>query len=77
MLNNTLCRKLIRCFLYLTHNRPDLYYALSVASIYMDQPHEIHWRVLICYSVLGAENIVSQRIQTIMHKIDKMVLQWK
>ena len=44
MVNNTLYRKLIGCLLYLTHNRNDIYYAVSVASIYMDQPHEIHWR---------------------------------
>ena len=42
MANNTLYRQLIGCFLYLTHTQPDLYYAVSVASIYMDQPHEIH-----------------------------------
>ena len=44
MVNNTLYRQLIGCLLYLTHNRPDIYYAVSVASIYMDHPHEIHWR---------------------------------
>ena len=44
MVNNTLYRKLIGCFLYLTHTRPDISYAISVASRYMDQPHEIHWR---------------------------------
>ena len=31
--------------IYLTHTRPDIYYVFSVASRYMDQPHEIHWRV--------------------------------
>ena len=44
MVNNTLYRQLIQCFLYLTHNRPELYYAVSVVSRYMDQPHEVHWR---------------------------------
>ena len=34
------------------------------------------WYLLICHSGLGIENIVSQRIQTNMHKIGKKVLQW-
>ena len=44
MVNNTLYRQLIGCLLYLTHTRTNLYYAVSVALRYMDQPHEIHWR---------------------------------
>ena len=44
MVNNTLYMQLIGCFIYLTYNRPDLPYAFSVASRYMDPPHEIHWR---------------------------------
>ena len=30
--------------MYITHNRTDIYYAVSVASRYMDQPHDIHWK---------------------------------
>ena len=30
--------------MYLTHTRPDLSYAVSVASRYMDQTHKIHWK---------------------------------
>ena len=44
MVNNTLHRQLIGCFLYLKHTRPNIYYVVSVASRYIDQPHEIHWR---------------------------------
>ena len=45
MVNNTLYRQLIGCLLCLTHTRTDISYAVSVASRYMDQPHEIHLRV--------------------------------
>ena len=44
MVNNTLYRQLIGYLLYLTHNKPELYYVVGVASRYMDEPHEIHWR---------------------------------
>ena len=46
---------MIGCFLYLTHTWPDLSYVVSVASGYMDQPHEIHWRATkrILYFVQG------------------------
>ena len=44
MVNNTLYRQLIGCLLYFTHTQPDLCYAVSVASRFMDQPHEIHWK---------------------------------
>ena len=36
LVNNTLYRQLIGCLLYLTHTRPNLYYAVSVALGYMD-----------------------------------------
>ena len=44
LVNNTLYKKLIGCLLYLTHTRPNISYVVSVASIHMDHPHEIHWR---------------------------------
>ena len=44
MVNNTLYRKLIGCFLYLKHTQNDIYYEVIMALIYMDQHHEIHWR---------------------------------
>ena len=44
MVNNTLHRKLIGCLLYLTHTRLELSYVVSVASRYMDHPHEMHSR---------------------------------
>ena len=44
MVNNTLYKQLIGCLLYLKHTQPDLCYAVSVASRFMDQPQEIHWK---------------------------------
>ena len=42
--DNTLCRQLIRSVLYLTHLRPDISYVASVASRYMQETHELHWK---------------------------------
>ena len=36
-------RQLVGCILYLTHNRPGIYDAVSVDSRHMDKPHEILW----------------------------------
>ena len=44
MVNNTLYRKLSGGLLYLTHTQLGLYYVVSMALRYMDQPHEIHWK---------------------------------
>ena len=42
--DNTLRRQLIRSLLYLTHLRPDISYAVSAAAMYMQEPHELHWK---------------------------------
>ena len=51
---------------------------LNVESIFYVCEFKIHLRgfyvLLICHSGLGIENTISQRIQTTMHKIGKMVL---
>ena len=44
MENNTLYKKLVDCLFYLTHTQPDIYYAVTVASRHLNQPHDIHWR---------------------------------
>ena len=44
LVNNTMYRKLVGCLLYLTHTRPDISYAMSVASRHMDHPRDIHCR---------------------------------
>ena len=41
LVDNTLYRQLIGSLLYLTHLRPDISYAVSVASRYMQEPHEL------------------------------------
>ena len=42
LVDNTLYRQLIGILLYLTHSRKDLSYDVSVVSIYMQEPHELH-----------------------------------
>ena len=44
LVDNTLYRQLIGSLLYLTHSRPDISYAVSVATRYMQEPHELHWK---------------------------------
>ena len=41
----TIYRQLIGILLYLTHSRPDICYAMNSVSIYMQQPHDPHWKV--------------------------------
>jgi hypothetical protein len=36
--------QLVGIFLYLTHSRPDLLYAVGVVSKFMQEPHELHWK---------------------------------
>ena len=43
--DSTIYMKLIGSLLYLTHSRPDICYGVNFVSRYMQQPHEIHWRV--------------------------------
>ena len=41
----TIYRQLIGSLLYLTHYRPNICYDMNYISIYMQQPHDIHWKV--------------------------------
>ena len=43
-MDSTIYRQLIGSLLYLTHSRPEICYAMNVVSIYMQQPHDIHWK---------------------------------
>jgi hypothetical protein len=43
--DNTLYRQLVGSLLYLTHSRPDLSYAVGAVSRFMQEPHELHWKV--------------------------------
>jgi hypothetical protein len=44
LVDSTLYRQLVGNLLYLTHTRLDLSYAVSVASMYRQEPHELHWK---------------------------------
>ena len=41
----TIYRQLIGSLLYLTHSHPNTYYAMNDMSIYMQQPHDPHFKV--------------------------------
>ena len=44
LVDATLYRQLVGSLIYLTHNRPDLSFAFSLVSRFMQQPHESHWQ---------------------------------
>jgi hypothetical protein len=48
LVDNTLYRQLVGSLLYLTHTRPDISYAVGVVSRYMQEPHDLHWKVVKC-----------------------------
>jgi hypothetical protein len=43
LVNNTSYRKLIGSLIYLTTTHPNLSYAVSILSIFMQEPRESHW----------------------------------
>jgi hypothetical protein len=45
LVDRTLYRKLVGIFLYLTHSRPDLSYAVGAVSRFMQEPHELQKRL--------------------------------
>jgi hypothetical protein len=46
LVDSTLYIQLVRFFLYLTHSRPDLSYAVGTVSRFMQELHEIHWKAV-------------------------------
>jgi hypothetical protein len=48
LVENTLYKQLVGSLLYLTHSRPDLSYAVGAVSRFMQEPHELHWKVAKC-----------------------------
>jgi hypothetical protein len=44
----TLYRQLVGSLLYLTHSIPDLSYAVGAVSGFMQETHELHWKVSKC-----------------------------
>jgi hypothetical protein len=45
LIESTLYRQLVGSLLYLTHSRPDLSYVVGTVSRFMQEPHELHWKV--------------------------------
>ena len=44
LVGSLLYRYLVRSLLYITHYRPNLSYVVGVVALYMNHPHEIHWK---------------------------------
>jgi hypothetical protein len=45
LVDNTLHRQLVGSILYLTHTCPNISYAVGAVSRYMQEPHDLHWKV--------------------------------
>jgi hypothetical protein len=45
LVDNTLYKQLVGSLLYLTHSKPDLSNAVGAVSRFMQEPHELHWKV--------------------------------
>jgi hypothetical protein len=45
MVENIMYKQLVGSLLYLTHSRLDLSYAVGAVSRFMQEPHELHWKV--------------------------------
>jgi hypothetical protein len=48
LVNSTLYIQLVGSLLYLTHSRLDLSYAVGAVSRFMQELHELHWKVAKC-----------------------------
>jgi hypothetical protein len=48
LVDNTLYIQLVGSLLYLTHSRLDLSYVVGVVSMFMQEPHELHWKAAKC-----------------------------
>ena len=45
VVESTLYIKLVGILLYLTHSRPNLSYLVGAVSRFMQEPHDLHWKV--------------------------------
>jgi len=45
LVDSTLYRQLVGSLIYLTHSQPDISFAVSMVSRFMQKPHESHWLV--------------------------------
>jgi hypothetical protein len=45
LVDSTLYKQLVGTLLYLTHSIPDLSYVVGTVSRFMQEPHELHWKV--------------------------------
>jgi hypothetical protein len=48
LVDSTQYRQLVGSLLYLTHSRPYLSYAVGIVSRFMQESHELHWKVSKC-----------------------------
>ena len=58
-----LFRSLIGCLLYLTSTRPDIMFAASLLSRFMQEPSQVHFGAAKCSTLLARNNGLWDNVQ--------------
>jgi hypothetical protein len=71
----TLYIHLVGILLYLTHSRPDLSYAVDIVSRFMQEPHELHWKMQsISFDMYRAPSPLGFIMHQTLHYISSILL---
>ena len=61
--NSSHYRSLIGSLLYLTSTRPNIMFAASLLSRFMQEPNQVHWSLKTCSTLLARNNELWDNVQ--------------